>query len=300
MKKPLILVVLFIIVSLSATLSQEVQTNSVNRIVISEVNLQVGIIAEKADMLTFNDFLPLTDGLSLIDDLKEPEEGAYSLTTANNMYNVSIGFKFGNMKTNSYRDNPILRIGLGSSSGIAMSASYSDENRFRYDTLLSISGGDVFYLDTVVSEFYNISYAYEQLSINASLLFRTKSQSQLSAYAGIGAAFGISYKTRSDFLYELSKSKGISDSDENNYFDYEYGESYEFLTESFKNKSNTCFYLFMPFGLDVRLSKNNSFWKQMHLFYEFKPGVNIMSIPEVTTVTNPNLYHGFGIRTSWL
>ena len=52
-------------------------------------------------------------------------------------------------------------------------------------------------------------------------------------------------------------------------------------SETIINKRNIAMSAYVPLGLDFRIGKNNKFFNHIHLFTEFRPTVNVTSVPEM-------------------
>lgn len=49
-------------------------------------------------------------------------------------------------------------------------------------------------------------------------------------------------------------------------------------------------------GVDFRLGKNKEFWKKLHLVYELRPGINMVSVPELRTFATASIQQGLALR----
>ncbi|MGB0807307.1 MAG: hypothetical protein ACPGRC_11500 [Salibacteraceae bacterium] len=56
---------------------------------------------------------------------------------------------------------------------------------------------------------------------------------------------------------------------------------------------------YIPLGLDFRIANKSEFWQRVHLFYEMRPSLEMISIPELSTYTTVAWQHGFGIKVQW-
>jgi hypothetical protein len=217
---------------------------------------------------------------------------------------VMLGFKFSDKERTSYRANPLLRLGFSYSSGSYLSNNTFNEFRFPYDTLTSNQTGEQVYVDSVISRSSGANYRSDQIRFNGSLIFRTNPEARWSLYSGIGITAGVSLNATTDIYYTTNLGTETVNSNDNGYgngygYGYENNSSSETISESYRNNTNFGFSAYVPFGIDFRLGKKREFWKRLHLFYEIKPEISVVSIPELYTITSARLQQGVGIRVTF-
>jgi hypothetical protein len=177
--------------------------------------------------------------------------------------------------------------------------SFSNNLRTPFDTLQSAQTGEVYLVDSIQSNYYNMNYWSQQLRFDGSLIFRTNPEARLSLFSGIGLTAGMSIMAMTDvyssttFQMETELPGGSSSSIQTD------NENNTYVLESFRNATNFGASAYVPMGIDFRVGKKNEFLKRLFLNYEFRPGVNVTSIPELGTFTNVMTQHNFGIRVSW-
>jgi hypothetical protein len=180
--------------------------------------------------------------------------------------------------------------------GGGFSGNLFKEERKPYDTLISTQTGDAYYVDSVDAKNLNMSYTADQLRLDGSLIFRTDPAARWSLHAGIGLSAGMSMNAQTEILYmhkKYTEMQFVEFSNGDGFYDTD-----NFESENFRNKPSFGFSAYVPMGIDFRMGNKREFWKHTHLFYEMGPGVNVTVIPEMRTLTNMSLRHGFGLRVS--
>ncbi len=224
--------------------------------------------------------------------------GFYGIT-GSSVFSVMVGLQFTDKQQSTYKSNPLLRLGVSYLGGTTLSGNYYKEDRITYDTLTSSQSAQVVYLDSVNTTTYGMNYATEQIRFDASLIFRTIPEARWSLYSGIGCSGGLSFNSYTEIYtgsYSRTETRGPENGTSTYYY---YAESDNFDSETFRNENNFAAAAYIPMGVDFRIGKNKEFWKQTHLFYELRPGLNITSIPELRTIMNASLQQGFGLRINW-
>ncbi|MFT5877522.1 MAG: hypothetical protein ACI8SA_001384 [Dokdonia sp.] len=272
----------------------------------------------KATSLTIMPFGSMGSGsISTIEDFKKLAPNSTVLPTdlsgytLNNYNSISgsagasilLGFKFGKKDGSGYKPKPILRIGLGYYYNESLSTGAYIEDRFAYDTLTSGNTGEKTPIDSIASSSYNMNYSSQQIRLDASLIYRTNPEARWSFFAGFGITVGASIASQTNisnyenyyFSSANNENGGFYPSAYNSY----YYDPYSGETEVIKNKTNMAYSAYIPLGIDFRVSNKNEFWERVHLFYELRTGINMLSIPELETYTTMEWQHGFGVKIQW-
>lgn len=298
MKLHIWLSVVTIVLVYSSVTGQDEPTKPIKKINIQSIQIQTGFITKGNSFGTLADFKKLAPESDLLennmDGFSQSDENSGS---TNGMFSAAIGMQFGNKEKADYRANPILRLGVSYYWGENLIGDLNKEIQKPYDTLISTLTGRTYYVDSIISEMYDMRYLSEQLRFDGSLIFRSNPKARVSLYTGIGLSAGFSINTRTEINY--SQSGGTETVDP-----YYHSSSSMYMlmdfykTEKFKNESNFNASAYIPMGVDFRLGRKNEFWKLMHLFYEMRPGINLLSIPELDTNTSGGIQIGFGLRVS--
>jgi hypothetical protein len=144
-----------------------------------------------------------------------------------------------------------------------------------------------------------MDYSSEQIRFDGSMIFRTNPLARWSLFSGIGITAGVSINSNTNIYYSKYLRTEIYESDGAVLNSSSYYHSDQSISENHKNKNGYAVSAYIPMGIDFRVGKKREFWKQIHLFYECRPGMNMTSIPELQTATTASLQHGFGLRVSW-
>lgn len=295
MKKIQILSALMLL-TVSFSVCGQDTTQNISRISIHDVFVQTGFLAEQSNNGSLSDFRALAPQSHLLyNNLSGFAATKGFNRNGNAVCSISMGLQFRDKDHLKYKANPLLRLGISYYSGNNLTASYNKEDRIPYDTLTSAHSGDVYYIDSVTTQYYNMDYYAKQIRFDGSLIFRTKSDSRCSLYAGIGISAGLCINTHTIISYSKLTSTGTEDGSFSGNYDYSDSDK----TENYINQPGFGASAYIPMGIDFRLGKKNEFWKQLHFFYETRPGINIMAIPELRTLANISAQHGIGLRVSW-
>lgn len=208
-----------------------------------------------------------------------------------------LGIKFLNKKGDAYKANPILRIGVSAGIGSNLYKDAYKDTRYPFDTLISVNTGERTAIDSVAYESYSMDYLTTQVRLDASLIFSTNPAKRWKFYSGFGLSVGATFTNAtniSKFNYHYFAPNG----DNNSAFINRNTKATE-KTETTTNSSSMAFGGYVPVGVDFTISKNNDFWKKIHLFYEARGGVDMLIIPELRTYTGLYGQHGFGVKVQW-
>lgn len=219
---------------------------------------------------------------------------------SNNGTEVSImlGIRFRDKQKTNYKTSPLLRLGVSYYSAITSVGELYKEDRKRYDTITSTKTGQSYYLDSGTTNRYFFNYRSNQIRLDGSLIFRTHPEERWSLYSGIGITTNFSVQANTEINYNKSSGTKIVDSLGHSSSNYYYLKAEKTETEKHRNKMNFGASTFIPIGIDFRVGKKNEFLKRTHLFYEFRLGINLTSIPELGIMTTVSKQHSFGLRIS--
>lgn len=293
---------LILLTALSPVLAQEEQPKTVNRIRISDIYIQTGSTIEPSTTGTRGDFNELAPNSVLLEKgLEASESSPYNGfdMRGNNMFSVILGVDFRDKHKTAYKANPHLRLGFSYFSGTSLMGGLYKEDHKPYDTLTSTQTGQTVYMDSLTTKDYRMNYSSQQLRFDGSLIFRTNPEARWSLFAGIGITAGMSINAHTDISYNRTEDTEIIFPNGNrSYSNSSYsGDTNE--REVFRNKNNFGLSVYIPMGIDFRLGNKKEFWKRTHLFYELRPGIDITSIPELRTITNPCIQQTFGLKVSF-
>ncbi len=269
----------------------------------SSFSVSSGVSGESLTNATLLGFEKLAPNSSLINDVHALPDynNAHNYYYYNNMTNAvlfNLGFDFPDYGIkNSAQPRLILGLSYHKSKYKELYIRYEEVKP--YDTLMSEITDNVIYLDSVTKHEYDMNYYSEQIRLDANFIYSSDPAKRFSFYAGAGINAGISINAYSSIYYE--KTKYIKGSYENgsNYYSYRYFDPEERKREDYRNKMNFGGLAYIPLGLDFRIGNKKTFWREMHLFVEARPGVNLVYIPELNIYTYGVFQANFGVKYEW-
>jgi hypothetical protein len=296
-------VVVIIIMCYSSLLAQEEQPKQINRISTSDFYLQPNFLFQFAALGDYSEFKKLAPQSTLLkSDLSDYDQQiGFSTRATNPIFSVMLGFKFSDKQKTLYKSNPVLRLGISYLSRASLFGSLYKETRKVLAEFPNPQIGEIFYIDSLIRRSINMDYTSQQLRLDGSLIYRTNPEARWSLFAGIGITAGLSINAITTISYSKYSSLETRSSKDNTNPPptSSFYVTNEGKTERIRNKTNLGFSAYIPTGVDFRIGKKREFWKRTHLYYEFRPGINAISIPELRTFAAGSLQHGIGIRVSW-
>lgn len=220
----------------------------------------------------------------------------YLMFKGHHNFSFNIGMNIVDKKKN-IRRNPKFKTGVSYFSVAGATHTLPETERKPYDTLISTQTGEAIHIDSVTTRTSFMTYKSEQLRLDASIIYRTNPQERWSFFAGAGIAVGWAFSTFASIYYSVNKH--TQNADNNSTYSAFSSTDINFRSEIFSSRKGFGASAGIPMGIDWRVGRKNEFWKQVHVYYEFRPGVNITSIPEVATIIKAGMQHGFGFRFSW-
>ena len=290
------------VILLTAYLSvsaQDQQIKNVKRISINDIYIRMGSFIESNNDGSLTDFKILAQqSILLNDDFSQNNISSKLGISGSPVFSIMLGIKFSDKQKTTYKSNPLLRLGLSYFSGPNLSKTISVNNHNAYDTLTSSQTGQSIYIDSVTSKDYFMKYSSDQIRFDGSLIFRSNAESRLSLFIGLGFTAGFSFNANTDIKYSKYEYIETPYSNTNQYNLHSTYSDTKIINENFINKTNIGGSVYVPMGIDFRIGRKSGFWKQIHLFYEIRTGINFTSIPELRTIKYANLQYGLGMRYS--
>jgi hypothetical protein len=269
----------------------------IKRIRVSELSFQTGLTGNLTASESFNSLRILAPNSSILKGAPLDNSDFKAFDFNSNFFTTFLmGLSFRNKQKTEYKTRPTLRLGLSYIASNGVSAYSYQESREPFDTLSSAQGGSTIFVDSVISRTYRINYASEQIRFDASMIFRSNQKHRLTAIAGFGISAGASINASTRVSYDKHARTELSY--QNGEKIYNYNGNHSKISEQSTNKTNFGYALYIPLGLDLQLGKSHEFWKNVHLFYEYRAGINALSIPELRTYTTATMQHGIGVRVS--
>jgi hypothetical protein len=241
-----------------------------------------------------SDFEKLAPGAGFTDEPDSAAAGNYfnHFIYLNPSAHASIGLNFYNRKKEQYDQHFSAQAGLSYSRVTPVAGRLYFREQIAADTLVSTQTGEVYIVDSVSADYYQVEYNAHMLRLAFSCLYRLKPGKRWSAHMGIGIAAGFSVLSATNVRHYNSDEITITHGDQVHSLHY-FGNS-DYTRQ--QNKTSYSMLLYLPLGLDFRLGNESEFWKRAHLCYEWRIGRNFISIPELGLVSMANFQQGIGMR----
>ncbi len=270
----------------------------IHRISLSDITIQRGVCGGGSPYFSFDDFHLLNPNSILLSNNYDGFNNSQSTYHANNFATLSTGIHFSKKEKTSYRNNPVIRLGVSYYNYSTIYDWLSTETHFVYANLTSTHSNLVVYVDSVYRKNLNMRYDFNQVHFAGSVIFRTSYQKRFSFYSGVGFTAGTSLNTTSEISYNEGGYDEIQFPQESGYFSqtsYPW-RHYIDIGESFKNKNSFTYGTYIPLGVDFKLGKKNKILKLLHLTFEMKGELSELKIPELKTYLVKTLGGSFGLK----
>jgi hypothetical protein len=205
---------------------------------------------------------------------------------------MSISLRLGGT-SRTKRSGPYLRAGFTFQSHEGNHLDLRMDTRTPFDTLSSAQTGQVTYVDSLTIRRYHMSHSYQQVALDASLIFLKEYPRRWSLYGGAGIQLGLSMDGRVQLdhtVEQLTDPSLVSGQSSNPNRDQERE------TEEFTTQSDLCLALYVPLGVSYRLGRKSLFWRAMNLTYELRPTLAFGGVPELAAGARAGLGSYFGLR----
>ncbi len=262
------------ILTLPLLLSAQSENTSDPKVKISSASISSNVLIRRnRDYVDINQFQKEAGNSGLFNvDLDQYEKSNYHYSfSGSNQVELNMGLSFLNNKTGFYDPSRELIVGISYNSFRSNIAHYSrDAGISALDTFQS-SSGDIIYTETSGGERLDYHATSEYLLLNVSYLFKTDRNKRLSMFSGIGTEIGHSISRTYDASYynrdliSYKKSNGESISSEVISYDQDF--------EAASVESSTLARLYVPIGINLRLSKKWAILESMSIFLQAKLGV---------------------------
>lgn len=181
-----------------------------------------------------------------------------------------------------------LKLGVQFGRTESLSGSWGRSLSGGYDTLVSVSTGQRYELDSTWSESYNATLDRSRVALDAAFILRKMSSSRWSWHVGAGALLGVDHDARASVSHTVARYKqGARNSDR---------ERTTLAEESFRLRATPFVGFFGVLGIDFRLGLTNPFWSALHHFAEGRPGMMGFSYPNMPMRWAAGANSLFGLR----
>lgn len=199
-----------------------------------------------------------------------------------------------------YNKNRTFRAGLSAQGISAFIYNTSNSVTTRIDTLVSSANGSIYgFVDSINQDFTYSSYMATAVKLDFSYLASTDVSKRFSFYSGIGLNFGLTVAPRTEIHSHSWDSERITDTNDNFISTQSVYNALNVNRQVYQNKMGYMAALYVPLGVDFRLGKKNEVMKKMHLFFELRPTISALRIPETKTYVYPSMQNCMGIKFTW-
>jgi hypothetical protein len=194
-------------------------------------------------------------------------------------------------KTGQLNKNREFRLGINYQERTFFQGSVGDYNsQQQYDTLVSNKTGQ----KVTINQYYwqnssGVTYKAKLLKADISVLFKTSEKHALRLFGGVGLGLGgtLSHTvTAFENVFNTSNSSGNSN--------YSYYQSPQTSNTNYNLKPKLYSSLYVPFGLDLTLSKRADFWNKITPSIEVRPSIEFFNQKKIY-----NLGANFGIKVAF-
>lgn len=290
---------------LAACVSAAIQVKAQSLVKVTECYVSSGTFMQEGLYTQFNNLSAFAPGSLLLGNLAK-DISRFSVMQsdggAGTAWSANIGMRIYHKEDEGYRKNPLLRVGVQFQQAPVFSQHYSATKRVPYDTITSSQTGTQTYIDSIFIDNYHITYNQKRVMLDASLIFRTKPEARWHLFGGIGLQLGMAFRANTTVQYSFLKGQSSKQNG------LEYLSNYMMLnnhsadnkTEKVANASSVAGGVYIPLGLNFRLSKKHDFFRQISLFTEMRPGLYWSGVPELNTTTfNTGVAAQLGVRVHW-
>lgn len=264
-------------------------TNVSPRVQVREVTVMGGVMTlpSYGNTLTmFNSLAP--NSIILSGDLIEYSTSFEPSNHGLGIFNTYVSLKF-NGKDGEEKRNPLLRLGITYQGGQLLTKNIKLETRTPYDTLVSSQTGTKVYIDSIYTSTIDMRYYTSQVLADVAVIWRTNPDFLWSLYGGVGFAGGLSFDNRTTIT--RTENNNISNG-RGSYYPNEGNK------EVMKNDNSYSALAYLPLGAGIGMGRTG-FWKTLIFVIEMRPGISIISIPELETNVTAVFPVSFGWKISW-
>jgi len=174
--------------------------------------------------------------------------------------------------------------------------SYHDANLFgfshmrvertRFDTLTAENSSEIILLDSVVRDTHYSNYMSEQLKFDFAFHAITNPSERWAFYAGVGISSGFSLHSKVKHVHQIENAIELTSPQDTINSLGTLSSNLKATHEMLDANGNMTFAASIPMGFDFRIGKQNNFLRNVHLFVEFQPGINVRFFRKVDLVAS--------------
>ncbi|WKZ65524.1 MAG: hypothetical protein QY325_12215 [Flavobacteriales bacterium] len=202
---------------------------------------------------------------------------------------LGIGLDLDRAASSEARFTKLLRIAVAFGGGQQFSSSWGRSTTAVYDTLVSLSTGDRYELDSTWAESYIATVTRSRMAVDASFILSRNARSRFSWFVGGGLQLGFAHDARATVWHGVTTRLERHDgSDET--------ERTTIAEESFRLDPALSLTAYGVVGIDFRLGRTSPFWSGLHLFSEVRPMLHAGAYPGLPARWSQGTQQLFGLR----
>jgi hypothetical protein len=182
-----------------------------------------------------------------------------------------------NKDKNGYKPNQCLRIGLWYQQR-TLGSLYGQKSDIKtIDTLTSDYDGQNIYRFQKHYDTYQFTHEVKELKLDIAYLFNSGFERQAAIFGGIGLNIGSTISSKVNFInrekeYDTYTFTSDGSSNSNLYK----SKDFPYTTGSTGIKNNATFGLYLPIGVDYKLSMTHDIYQRIHATLEARPTIDFM------------------------
>lgn len=253
-------------------------------------------------LMSRQDFTKLAPGATLYPAaMREDIRMGMMVSWNASIFNIQLGWTpmvAGSSEKSKHRN---WRVGLMAQGFQSSLYSNVNENTFRVDTLYQGSTGSIYgFLDS--TERYMSNGYYRATSIKADIahIWSTDNTKRFNLFAGLGMNAGLNIAPKTEIFSNRWSESVLRDANgEVIRSNGSYNSNWDFERETFQNKTGFASTAYIPMGLDFRVGNKREYLKNLHLFSEIRPALNVVVVPETRTYIFPTIQSTIGVKWCW-
>ncbi|MCB9171129.1 MAG: hypothetical protein H6594_12350 [Flavobacteriales bacterium] len=262
--------------------------------VVANAQATVGGLIATAPTITITDLHDLVPASVLLEgDFAGYERQGIAEGHGSPAIDMALGLVLGRRVVNGHRRGPELRLGYTFLPLTAIGAEFHRTDRAPYDTLTSTLTGQWYAVDSVRERTVHVAHKASQLAFNASLIFRTHTDTRVTFFGGIGLQAGLAFDGRTEVEERIERY--VERSDGGGRLDYVQLTD-RTRNEVFTHENGTWYAGYIPVGIDLRLGRKHPFWRMVHLYHELRPAISFWDVPDMRKVSAVGIQALFGLR----
>jgi hypothetical protein len=206
----------------------------------------------------------------------------FNQSNSSNFQSIQLGLSFAKCPKGT------LRIGISNVHSELLNTAGFKYESYVVDTLISSQTGQMYYVDSSISNYYNGNYSNDQLRLDAAYIFEINAGKRWAFHAGLGLSIGMSYRSTTTLLTEeyIQPYSGFESN----------ANSENIESESYGNFMVMGGSAYIPLGINFKLGNKREFWKPFVIYNEFRPTIQLNSIPNNTVKFNVGFGSTLGLR----